>query len=220
MMASTATQVPKVSRTERRRVETRGRLVAAALKVIASKGSDSATVADITEEADVGLGTFYHHFESKDAILAAIVADIAEFVGAALDTATQALTDPAEVLSAAVRHIVRRVDSEPRWGWLLVRTMSLAEVPEAFMRRNRRDLLRGIDAGRFDVADVDVAQAAVCGSTIWMVQSRLAGRAPADADVHLAHHLLRMLGVADAEAAAIARRPLPELLGLGAAAPN
>jgi len=210
-MGSTATQDRKVSRTERRRVETRGRLLAAALKVIASKGSAAATVADITEEADVGLGTFYHHFESKDAVLAAIVGEIAEFLGAALDETTRALSDPAEVLSAAVRHIVRRVDTHPMWGWLVIRTMSLAEVPEAFLRRNRRDLVRGVEAGRFTVPDLEVAQAAVCGATVWVVQARLNGRAPADADVDLAHYLLRMLGVAEAEAAEIARRPLPPL---------
>jgi AcrR family transcriptional regulator len=62
-----------MTRTERRRATTRGKLVAAARQVFAAKGFYAATISDITEAADVGFGTFYLHFPGKEAIFAAVV---------------------------------------------------------------------------------------------------------------------------------------------------
>ncbi|MBZ0170097.1 HTH-type transcriptional repressor KstR2 [Candidatus Methylomirabilis lanthanidiphila] len=48
---------------------TRERLVNAALALFARQGIYDTTVEDITEAADVGKGTFYQHFPSKNAII-------------------------------------------------------------------------------------------------------------------------------------------------------
>src|SRR5579859_5546698 len=57
----------------RRRRETRSRLLIAALKLMAEKGMEGVAINEITEEADVGFGSFYNHFESKEAIYAAVL---------------------------------------------------------------------------------------------------------------------------------------------------
>src|SRR3982074_609997 len=62
---------PKVSRRERRSAETRERLFRASLDLFAQKGFAETTVEDITEAADVGKGTFFNYFPSKDHILLA-----------------------------------------------------------------------------------------------------------------------------------------------------
>ena len=54
------------SRSERKRARTRAELLAAARKVFASRGYYDAGIAEITEMADVGVGTFYLHFRDKD----------------------------------------------------------------------------------------------------------------------------------------------------------
>src|SRR5713226_7752948 len=51
--------------------EIRERLFRAALDVFAQKGFAESTVEDITEAADVGKGTFFNYFPSKDHILLA-----------------------------------------------------------------------------------------------------------------------------------------------------
>src|ERR1700745_1348074 len=58
-------------RRQRRSAEIRERLFGAALKLFAQKGFVETTVEDITNVADVGKGTFFNHFPSKDHILLA-----------------------------------------------------------------------------------------------------------------------------------------------------
>ena len=57
-------------RRERHRAETRDRLYQAALTLFAERGFLRTTVEDITEKADVGKGTFFNYFPTKEHILA------------------------------------------------------------------------------------------------------------------------------------------------------
>src|SRR5262249_61487688 len=96
--------VPEGTRQVRRRQRTRGRLVEAARHVISRKGVEATTIVDITEEADLGFGTFYNYFDSKDAILAAATAEATEELGAALDRLHERLDDPAASPPATPGH--------------------------------------------------------------------------------------------------------------------
>lgn len=58
-----------LGRRERRAAETRVRLFRCALQLFAKRGFPNVTIEDITEAADVGKGTFFNYFESKDQIL-------------------------------------------------------------------------------------------------------------------------------------------------------
>jgi hypothetical protein len=63
-------EVPsKSTRATRRRAQSFESLVRAGLAVIARRGVYETTVEHITEAADVGKGTFYAHFPSKEALL-------------------------------------------------------------------------------------------------------------------------------------------------------
>ena len=48
----------------RRREATRSKLIEAAESLFARQGVDNTRIQEITEEADVGFGSFYNHFES------------------------------------------------------------------------------------------------------------------------------------------------------------
>jgi AcrR family transcriptional regulator len=61
------------SRRERRAAETRVRLFRCALQLFAERGFPNVTVEDITEAADVGKGTFFNYFETKDHVLGVMV---------------------------------------------------------------------------------------------------------------------------------------------------
>ena len=52
-------------RVSRRRAKTRERIFTEAMRLFAERGFDAVTVADITEAADIGKGTFFTHFPSK-----------------------------------------------------------------------------------------------------------------------------------------------------------
>ncbi len=55
-----------LTRHERRKLDTRRRLLEAARQVIAARGYEATGVLDITEAADVSKGTFYLHFKDKE----------------------------------------------------------------------------------------------------------------------------------------------------------
>ncbi|MCL4819917.1 MAG: TetR/AcrR family transcriptional regulator [Vicinamibacteria bacterium] len=73
----------------RRREKTRRALLDAALELIASRGLESTRVEDVTEAADLGKGAFYNYFDSKEALVATLLADAVRdldegFLGAAI----------------------------------------------------------------------------------------------------------------------------------------
>ena len=205
------TTSPNADRGTRRRLRTRARLIDAARRLIAQKAIEATPIAEITEAADVAIGSFYNHFESKEALVEAVVADTMEKHGADVDRATAGMADPAEVLAASLRLTVRKVDNDPIWGWFVVRTNSMIPgLRESLGRRLERDLRRGFRAGRFATYNEKTMMAAIGGAVVGVMQSRLLGDVPADADLHLAKEVLCMLGLRPEEATEIANRPLPE----------
>ena len=135
-------------RRERRREATRRSLMDAARRLFAAQGVERTRINEITEAADVGFGSFYNHFDSKDAIVQAVLAEAVAAQGVELDTLTAELDDPAEVVAVAHRYFVRRARADPDWGWLLVRLdVSHNVMLEALGPFARRDLARGIRTG-------------------------------------------------------------------------
>jgi AcrR family transcriptional regulator len=57
------------SRRERKKTETRQRLLEAAWQLFQDRGYEHTTVAEITEAADVGKGTFFNYFPTKEEIV-------------------------------------------------------------------------------------------------------------------------------------------------------
>lgn len=69
LAAGAVSHPPGMGRRERRAQETRVRLFRCALELFAERGFSNVTVEDITEAADVGKGTFFNYFETKDHVL-------------------------------------------------------------------------------------------------------------------------------------------------------
>ncbi|AKM45247.1 TetR/AcrR family transcriptional regulator [Burkholderia contaminans] len=209
----------------RRKRETRGRLLEAALKLMAEKGMEGVAINEITEAADVGFGSFYNHFESKEAIYTTLVETVFEEFADSLDRLASGLSDPAEIIAVAVRHTLMRARREPVWGHFLIREGFSARVLTLGLgQRLLRDIARGIAAQRFVVADPFIGFLSVGGTVLTAIAAELnfvAPGAPA-ADVlaelgfsgehfpeRTAATLLQTLGLKRAEAEKIASRPLP-----------
>src|SRR3984957_4679819 len=69
--AKKGTPAESPDRRQRRGAETRERLFRAALRLFADQGFAETTVEDITNAADVGKGTFFNYFPSKEHLLIA-----------------------------------------------------------------------------------------------------------------------------------------------------
>jgi DNA-binding transcriptional regulator YbjK len=89
---------PRVDRRARRRAETRAKLIEAARATFARQGVDATRINEITDEADLGFGSFYNYFDSKDAIVAAVVEEVVTAAGEAIAAATEDIEDPARWL--------------------------------------------------------------------------------------------------------------------------
>ena len=89
------------NRFERRRERTRQELLAAAASVLARKGLHETKVSDIAAAADVGVGTFYLHFPTKEALFDAVVDETVQRLKATVDEARLRAPDPAAKLRAA-----------------------------------------------------------------------------------------------------------------------
>lgn len=57
------------NRRERKKEETRSRILSSAFKLFAENGFEATTIDQIAEAADIGKGTFYNYFSSKEAAL-------------------------------------------------------------------------------------------------------------------------------------------------------
>jgi AcrR family transcriptional regulator len=200
------------TRTERRRARTRDSLVTAARSLIAENGVSGLRVGEITERADVALGSFYNHFESKDDVVEAIVSETVRAIASANTPLIESVEDPAEAASVSYRRFVRLAREDPELARLLV-NLNRAEarsesmlVPEA-----QRTLERGVESGRFEISDIRVSLATTIGGAVAVIQGILDERLPADADVNAAEGVLRSLGVPPEEAREIASRELPEI---------
>src|SRR5688572_173446 len=119
--SSSATPEEREPRGARRKRETRDRLLRAAFRLFGERGVDAVAINEITEAADVGFGSFYNHFASKEAIYEAVVDWVFEDFADALDRLVSDIADPAEVVSVCVRHTLLRAQREPVWGHFLIR---------------------------------------------------------------------------------------------------
>ena len=91
------------NRTQRRKAQTRQKLVDAARAMLADGTAQRASIEEITERADVGFGSFYNHFTSKDDLYAAAVTEVLGIVGALLDDLHREVGDPVAAYAVSVR---------------------------------------------------------------------------------------------------------------------
>ncbi len=111
--------IRSTSRRQRRSAEIRERLFRAALALFGKKGFAETTVEDITEAADVGKGTFFNYFPSKDHILLAF----GEMQLAKLEAAIETARCTHEPLPAFLRGLGTRMTQEPTRNPAIIRAI-------------------------------------------------------------------------------------------------
>jgi|SRR5262245_26649732 len=101
------------NRFDRRREKTRVELLEAAERVIAQKGYHNTRIADIASEADVGLGTFYLHFETKNEIFIELIEHGAAELRRELAEAKAGVQEPADKLRITINTILDAAAENP-----------------------------------------------------------------------------------------------------------
>lgn len=65
-----------LTRHQKRADRTRSKILKASKELFADRGFDSVTIDEITEKANIGKGTFYYHFKTKENVVAELIRDI------------------------------------------------------------------------------------------------------------------------------------------------
>jgi AcrR family transcriptional regulator len=115
---------PPSSRRERRSAELRERLFRSALALFASKGYAETTVEDITRAADVGKGTFFNYFPSKEHILMAF----GEMQLGKLETIVREAQQSDRSMREVMRTLVHRMTEEPIRNPAIIRALLQANL--------------------------------------------------------------------------------------------
>ena len=187
-------------------------LTSAAQTFIAA-GKFNMPVLEITQAADVGMGSFYNHFDSKEQLFQTASEEVLERWGQLIDRATAGITDPAELFAVGTRITGRLGWTHPDIaGFLTGAGLDVLDIPIGLAPRALRDIQAGQAAGRFTVPDAEIALSAAAGGMLGML--RVCQRHPervTEASVdQLAEAVLRLLGVPAPEAARLAALPLPD----------
>jgi len=156
------------NRRARRGAATRESLFRAALDLFALKGFAETTVEDITEAADVGKGTFFNYFPSKDHLLLAF----SDMQIAKLQVAVDRVVQSREPMRSYLRSFGVYMTQEPARNPALVRALLQANLSSSAVRevmrvnhtRSHALLTKLIETGqerkeiRTDLPAADIAQ--------------------------------------------------------------
>lgn len=201
------------NRLEVRKARTRKALIKAAQTLIA-EGRQNVAILEYTQLADMGVGSFYNHFATREDLLEAAVMDALDTHGAVLDELTADIDDPAEVFATSFRLTGRLHRIVPELSKVVLASgVKILDSPIGLIPRMRRDLDTARSAGRFTFTDVDIVVAIIAGAALMLGQYLHANtdRDDAEATDVMTRELLCMLGMSEDDATRISGLPLPDL---------
>jgi AcrR family transcriptional regulator len=189
---------PPPARQSRRKERTRTALIEAAQQLIAEGEDAHASIQVITELADVGFGSFYNYFSSKEELYEAAASSAVDDYLHWLDERLPDGNDPVVRLVESIRLTGRLALEQPRTAAILTRRLTLLEnVDDPRGERIRADVRAAMAAGGAVSLslEVDILVTATLGA-IMAVLRRTISLSPteiADGADALAPAILRLL---------------------------
>lgn len=139
-----------LGRRERKAKETRLRLFQAALQLFADRGFQNVTVEDITEAADVGKGTFFNYFESKQHVLGVMAELQLSHVAEAVQAARAGKRSIRTILHRLFAQLAEEVGRSPQFARTIAASFLASDVVRGVVQRRMAE-------GRATVATVFAA---------------------------------------------------------------
>ena len=87
------------SRRDRKKFDARAKIIATAIELFSKRGIASVTVEQIAEAADIGKGTIYNYFDSKEAVVVAFMVDLERKVQARIPKIAKSRGSLASILT-------------------------------------------------------------------------------------------------------------------------
>lgn len=152
LVAGDKADPPGIGRRQRRAAETRLRLFRCALHLFAERGFPSVTVEEITEAADVGKGTFFNYFESKEHVLGVMAEIQLGKVREAITATSQGKHKVHSVLHRLARRLVEEPGRSPSLARAFISSFLASEDVRTVIARNmnegRRMIAQIVAAGQ------------------------------------------------------------------------
>jgi AcrR family transcriptional regulator len=168
MSIASASRTASANRFTRRKERTRRDILRATEQVLARKGLLDAKISDIAEAADVGVGTVYLHFPTKEALTEAVVEDTVRKLKETIDLARGGAASVVEQVRAST-HALCRFAEENRAVFRVVfgpggAYHDLVRRAQALFAADiERTLTAGVAQGVFSVASPALAAQALVG---------------------------------------------------------
>lgn len=162
----------RTERIEARLAETRERIAAAALSLVAEGGYAAASIAAVADRAGLSPGAIYRHFDSKADLFTEVFRRASQREVDVFAAAAGGADRPAaERVAAVVERFARRALRAPRLAYALIAEPvdPAVDAERLRFRRAYRDVLAGIvrdgiAAGALPPQDADLCAAAMVGA--------------------------------------------------------
>jgi AcrR family transcriptional regulator len=199
----------------RGRAQTRLSLVHAARDLVLDRGAypgrhENISISDITRHAGVATGTFYNYFQTKQDVFEAVLEDYRESFKVELQSLREELKDPATIVATTLKFYFRQSRDNEMWNSFV----TYSGLPGEHILHQEEsqclsDIERGIQAGRFKVTDVSFAQNLIIGMVKHVNREMSEGNLGRTAMNDTTQYILRMLGLPDLVARALAQGARP-----------
>ncbi len=144
---------------------TRKALLAAGQRLLADRSIDAVAIDEIVQAAGVAKGSFYNHFEDKDAFATTILHDIRREIEAAVEQANKDVADPAlRVVRALSVYVDFVLSSHQRASVLLRINVDVAKTSNPLNKGVLKDIAAGLRSGRFVVPSIAAGALFVIGA--------------------------------------------------------
>jgi AcrR family transcriptional regulator len=168
---------------------------------MSESGVDRTTIQEITDAADIGFGTFYNYYASKDELAQDVLDCLIHNIGERNDLVTTMLgeTDPVRVVAHSVRFVIHLMVHDPMFHWWVAHFDVLAErMRIGFAPFGLRDIDRAVAAGSYHL--IDGQRDLAWSQLVWLMAAGgrdiLRGVHQPHDDRAIVEGILRVMGVA------------------------
>ncbi|MDB5579220.1 MAG: hypothetical protein JWR80_4396 [Bradyrhizobium sp.] len=174
----------------------RKKLLNAAYKIMGERGFEASSLAEIIREANVGIGSFYNNFGSKDELARCAFAEHIEQFGLDLLTVIRKSQDAAASTCYAVRRMIEEAERDPAWAGFIINLEPSTSLFHEIMRPHALVGMQiGIESGEFVVDDIEAAIIAIHAVEVAVVKAMLQGKMTSQATHRSVAMPLQMFGV-------------------------
>jgi AcrR family transcriptional regulator len=193
---------------QQRRARTQARIITAALRVFAEKGTDAPVIDDFIREAGIARGTFYNYFTRPEQLLVAVSRSLEDDLMLSIEAEIGGLRDPVERLATGARLWLRWAHTDRVWCAFIVRSRFRGPLVE---RQLTADLEGGRRAGAFEFPSVEIARDLVVGTILEAMHRIMTTRVSRTYTDGVVQTILRGLGLDTRAIEKVLGQPAPAL---------